>query len=294
MYDIAGIYQAQSVFDAVCALRDDPEAVLICGGTDVLIQVRAGKLAGRRLVSIHGLPALSGVFSEPDGTLRIGPATTFFDLSAHPVIRERVPMLGQAADQVGSPQIRRMGTIGGNIANAATSADTAPSLFAYQAVLELTGPDGVRQVPIADFYTGPGKSVRAHDEVLTAIRISHVDFTGFFGCYLKYGKRNAMEISTLGCAALVRLDDAGRVEDLRLAFGVAAPTPIRCGAAEALARGSVPDETLYDALADAVRQNITPRSSWRASADFRLQIAGELTRRAVRDAVRQAKEGAAC
>ncbi|MBP3501246.1 MAG: xanthine dehydrogenase FAD-binding subunit XdhB [Oscillospiraceae bacterium] len=290
MYDITGFYAAKSVADAVRALHENPDAVLIAGGTDVLIQVREGRLAGRPLVSIHELPELTGISLEGDGTLRIGPCTVFSDITAHPLIREHAQMLGEAVDEVGSPQIRHMGTIGGNIANAATSADSAPSLFAYNAELELTGTDGVRRLPIAEFYTGPGKSVRRHDEVLTAIRIKPADYANFFGCYIKYGKRNAMEISTLGCAALVRLAD-GKIDELRLAFGVAAPTPIRCAGAEALAAGQTPDEALYAALAEQVRREITPRSSWRASAEFRLQIAGEITRRAVREAVRRAKEG---
>ena len=287
MYDITGFYAAKSVADAVRALSAQPDAILIAGGTDVLISVREGKLAGRPLVSIHGLPELTGVRMEADGTLWIGACTPFSDLSAHPLIREHAQMLGEAVNEVGSPQIRHMGTIGGNLANAATSADSAPSLFAMNAELELTGADGSRRLPIAEFYTGPGKSVRRHEEILTAIRIKKTEYEHFYGRYIKYGKRNAMEISTLGCAAWVHLAEDGKIEDLRLAFGVAAPTPIRCAAAEALAKGQMPEESLYDRLAEQVRREITPRSSWRASAEFRLQIAGEMTRRAVE----RAKEG---
>lgn len=291
MYDITGFYAAKSVADAVRALSAQPDAILIAGGTDVLISVREGKLSGRPLVSIHGLPELTGVRMEADGTLWIGACTPFSDLSAHPLIREHAQMLGEAVNEVGSPQIRHMGTIGGNIANATTSADSAPSLFAMNAELELTGADGSRRLPIAEFYTGPGKSVRRHEEILTAIRIKKTEYEHFYGRYIKYGKRNAMEISTLGCAAWVHLAEDGKIEDLRLAFGVAAPTPIRCAAAEALAKGQMPEESLYDRLAEQVRREITPRSSWRASAEFRLQIAGEMTRRAVREAVERAKEG---
>lgn len=291
MYDIIGFYAAKSVADAVRALSAQSDAILIAGGTDVLISVREGKLSGRPLVSIHGLPELTGVRMEADGTLWIGACTPFSDLSAHPLIREHAQMLGEAVNEVGSPQIRHMGTIGGNLANAATSADSAPSLFAMNAELELTGADGSRRLPIAEFYTGPGKSVRRHEEILTAIRIKKTEYEHFYGRYIKYGKRNAMEISTLGCAAWVHLAEDGKIEDLRLAFGVAAPTPIRCAAAEALASGQIPEESLYDRLAEQVRREITPRSSWRASAEFRLQIAGEMTRRAVREAVERAKEG---
>ena len=156
---------------------------------------------------------------EEDGTLVIGPGTSFSHITAHPLIQQHVPMLGYAVDQVGGPQIRNIGTIGGNVCNGVTSADSASSLFAYNAVLELTGPEGIRQVPIQEFYTGPGRTVRQHEEVMTAIRISKKDYEGYSGCYIKYGKRNAMEIATLGCACLVKLSaDKKVVEDMRLSL----------------------------------------------------------------------------
>ena len=228
MYDIGSFYEAASVEDAIRKLQEWPDAEIISGGSDVLIKIREGKLAGRSLVSIHNIAVLKGVTMEEDGTIVIGPGTSFSHITAHPLVLQHIPMLGYAVDQVGGPQIRNIGTIGGNVCNGVTSADSASSLFAYNAILELTGPEGIRQVPIQEFYTGPGKTVRRHEEVMTAIRIRRRDYEGYTGCYIKYGKRNAMEIATLGCACLVKLSwDKKVVEDMRIAYGVAAPTPVR-------------------------------------------------------------------
>jgi xanthine dehydrogenase FAD-binding subunit len=286
MYDIGKYYQATSLADAVRALQADERAMLISGGSDVLVQIREGKLAGCSLVSIHGIDELAGVTQTADGEVIIGAATVFSHITNNDIIQRTVPMLGYAVDQVGGPQLRNTGTIGGNVCNGVTSADSASSLWALNATLELYGPDGVRMVPIREFYTGPGKTVRRHDEVLKAIHIKKEDYDGFGGCYIKYGKREAMEIATLGCAAMVRLnDDKAHIAELRLAYGVAAPTPMRCVKTEEAVRGVHIDAALLERIADGAVGEVTPRTSWRASREFRLQLVSELSRRAVKQAI---------
>lgn len=286
MYDIEKFYQASGLEDALSALEADPEAVVISGGSDVLIKIREGQLAGCSLVSIHGIKALMGVEMEADGTIVIKPATTFSHISRHPVIQKYIPILGEAADQAGGPQLRNIGTIGGNLCNGATSADTAPSLFSLNAVLELKSLHGIRRIPIASFYTGPGKTVREHGELLTGIRISRENYEGYSGHYIKYGKRNAMEIATLGCAVLVKLGALkDTIEDMRLAYGVAAPTPLRCLAVEEKVRGRKISRELYDLVGKEALLEVKPRSSWRASKEFRLQLVEELGKRALNQAI---------
>lgn len=286
MYDMERFYRAQSVADAIRALEADPSALVVSGGTDVLIQTREGKLAGCSLVSIHQLPELVGIQIEADGTIVIGGATTFSEITNNKDLQERIPILCWAVDQVGSPQIRNVGTIGGNVSNGVTSADSASSLFALNAVVELTGPDGVRCLPIADYYAGPGKTVRGHSEILTAIRIPKADYQGYGGHYLKYGKREAMEIATLGCAVCVKLTaDKQAVEDLRMAFGVAAPVPMRCRETEAKVKGMALDGALLDAVSQGALSEVNPRDSWRASKAFRLQLVAEMSRRALAQAI---------
>lgn len=287
MYDIKKFYQAANVDDAIRALGQDPEAVVISGGSDVLIKIREGKLAGCSLVSIHGLSQLEGIYrDESDGAIVIGPATTFSHVTNDVIIQRYIPMLGEAVDQVGGPQIRNIGTIGGNVCNGVTSADSASTLFTLNAVLELTGPNGKRRVPIGAFYAGPGRTVRAHDELLTAIRIAKEDYEGFSGHYIKYAQRNAMDIATLGCAANVRLNgEKTAIEEFRLAFGVAAPTPIRCHKAEAQAAGKEISPEVLEAVGNAAVTEVSPRTSWRASREFRLQLVRELSKRALRQAI---------
>lgn len=295
MYDIENYYQAKDVEDAVRALEEDADAVVISGGSDVLIKIREGKLAGCSLISIHGIPALEGVRVEADGTIVIGSATTFSHITYDPVIQKYIPALGWAVDQVGGPQIRNIGTIGGNVCNGVTSADSAALLFTLNAVLELTGPKGIREVPVTEFYTGPGRTLREHAEILTAIKITRENYERFYGHYTKYGKRNAMEIAALGCAVHVKLSAGNmRIEEFRLGFGVAAPTPIRCFKTEETVKGmAVTDPELYEKIQKGAVSEVTPRSSWRASREFRLQLVRELSVRTAKEAIEKAAGGEA-
>lgn len=286
MYDIEQYYQAVSVADAIRALNADPNAIVISGGSDVLIKIREGKLAGCSLVSIHGIRELEGVFLEKDGTIIIKPATTFSHITYNEIIQKYIPILGNAVDQIGGPQIRNMGTIGGNICNGVTSADSASTLFALNAVVEITGKDGKRELPIAEFYRSAGKVNLEHGELVTAIRIAKENYEGFGGHYIKYAQRNAMDIATLGCAVNVKLNaDKTVVEDLRLAFGVAGPVPMRCCETEKAANGQAITPELFELVGRTAITEVNPRTSWRASKEFRLQLVEELSKRALKQAV---------
>ena len=288
MYDIESLYEATSVEDACRALAEDPQAIVIAGGTDVLVKVRGGKLAGAHLVSIHNLhDELDGVTLADDGTVEIGPITWFHHVTTSPVIQATVPTLGEACDTPGGPQLRVSGTIGGNVCNAATSADSASTLFAYGALLDVVSTRGKRTIPIEEWYAGPGRSYRERDEVLVKIRIPRDHYEGFTGHYFKYGKRRALEIATMGCCCLVKLAaDKSTIEDIRLAFGVAAPTPMRATGAEDAVRG-LPVAEAVEMIGELAQAETHPRDSWRASKDFRLQLIGEMSRRSLIEAARK-------
>ena len=292
MYDIQSIYQATSVDDAIRALQADPSAIVIAGGTDVLIKIREGKLAGCSLVSIHELgEELGGITLAANGDVEIGPLSTFRDVTFSPVIREKIPVLGEATDMAGGPQLRAAGTIGGNVCNGITSADSASTLTALDAVLVVRGPAGERQVPISQWYKGVGKVDLAQDELLVKILIPRENYAGFTGHYIKYAMRNAMDIATLGVSCLVKLSaDKQTAETVKLAFGVAGPVPMRAPAAEAAVSG-LPIEEAIGQIGKAALQDVNPRTSWRASKEFRLQLVEELSGRALREAAR--KGGAA-
>lgn len=290
MFDIKSFYEAKSVTDAIGALRKDPDAQIISGGTDVLIRVREGKDAGKSVVSIHNIEELKGVKLLANGDLWIGAGTSFSHITNDPLIQKYIPMLGEAVDMVGGPQIRNTGTIGGNICNGATSADSASTMWTLEADVVLKGPDGERTVPVCEFYTGPGKTVRERTEVCKYFLIHRDSYEGWTGHYMKYGKRKAMEIATLGCAVRVKLSaDKKRIEDVRLGYGVAGPTPLRCRAAEEGLKGSlVTDTEAVLAFGKAALTEVNPRSSWRASKEFRLQLIEELAKRALYEAIRKA------
>ena len=292
MYDMKALYEARSVDHAIRLLQEHPQAQIIAGGSDVLVQMREGKRAGAELVSIYGLDELRGVSMEEDGTIRIGPLTSFSHITRDPLIRKYIGVLGEAVDMVGGPQIRNIGTIGGNTCNGVTSADSASTLFAWDAVIELTGPEGVRRIPIQDFYIRAGKVDLRPAELQTGILIRRESYEGYQGHYIKYAMRNAMDIATLGCSVNVKLsDDRKTFTDIRIAYGVAGPVPMRAVHAEAAGKGLPVTEDSIEKISSTVLEDVTPRDSWRASKAFREHISKVLCKRALEEAVKRAESG---
>ena len=287
MYDIKALYEAESVSHAIELLTAHPEAKIIAGGSDVLIQMREGRLAGCELVSIYRLDELRGISMDEDGTIRILPLTSFSHITRHPIIQEHINVLGEAVDMVGGPQIRNIGTIGGNTCNGVTSADSASTLHAYDAIMEITGPNGVRQMPIREFYIKAGKVALEHNELLTAILIRRESYEGYKGHYIKYAMRNAMDIATTGCSVNVKLSaDKKTIEHARIAYGVAAPVPMRAMSPEAVASGKPVSMETVQAFGEAALQDVNPRTSWRATKEFRLHLAKELAMKALIEAIK--------
>ena len=267
-------------------------------GDDVAVVIAENEVAAMQgvralKVEYEELPFVLDVQKamEPDGTLRIGSLTSFSHITRDPLVQKYINVLGEAVDQVGGPQIRNIGTIGGNTCNGVTSADSASTLHAWDAVIELTGKNGARRLPIRDFYIKAGKvDIRAEDgEIQTAVLIPKESYENCFGHYIKYAMRNAMDIATLGTSVNVRLSaDKKTVERARVAFGVAGPVPLRAATAEAMAKGQIVSLELAERFAQAVTADINPRDSWRAAKDFRLHIAVESAKRAFIESVKLA------
>lgn len=286
MYDLKALYEAESVEHAVALLMEHPEAQIIAGGSDVLVQMREGKRAGKELVSIYGIDAMRGVSFEENGAIRIGSLTSFSHITKDPIIQKCINVLGEAVDMVGGPQIRNIGTIGGNTCNGVTSADSASTLHAWDAIVEITGPEGVRRLPIHDFYIKAGKVDLRPGELQTAIIIPKEAYEGYFGHYIKYAMRNAMDIATTGCSVNVKLsEDKKTILDARIAYGVAGPVPMRAPSAEAKIRGKETGRAAVKEFAQAVLEDINPRDSWRAAKDFREHIATVLAERALCESI---------
>lgn len=288
MYAIRALYEAHTVEEAIALLTEHPEAGILAGGSDVLIQIREGRLMDREWVSIYGIDSMRGIEETEEG-LRIGSLTSFSHITRDPLIQKHIPVLGEAVDQVGGPQIRNIGTIGGNTCNGVTSADSASTLFAWEARVELSGPEGIRCLPISDFYLGAGRVDLRPGELQTAILVNRSAYEGYFGHYIKYAMRNAMDIATLGCSVNVRLsEDRKQIEDCRIAYGVAGPIPLRARTAEQAAKGAWTQRESIREIAKTVLQDIRPRESWRAAKDFREHMAVAMAERALIQSIERA------
>ena len=287
MYDIKTYHRAQSVNNALALLANHPEAHLIAGGTDVLIKLRHHNKQLRHLVDIHGLKELFYIKKLDDGVVRIGSGTTFTYIMESPIIAKTIPSLAQALTTVAGPQIRNMATIGGNICNGAPSADVTPPAIVLGAEVEITSLDGVRYVPLEKFYLAPGKVDLTQNEIATAFIFKPENYQQVGGFYYKYAIREAMDIATIGCAAACRIEK-GVFQLFKLAYGVAAPTPIRTPTAEKVALNQLVTEATLNKIQRAVLEDVSPRDSWRASKAFRLQIIQTLAKRVVIKAIQSA------
>ncbi|MBR3288391.1 MAG: xanthine dehydrogenase FAD-binding subunit XdhB [Lachnospiraceae bacterium] len=289
MFDISFLYEAKDVKDAIKKLTENENSEIVSGGTDVLIRVREGKDAGMGLVSIHNIDELKGIKQDSNGNIIIGAGTCFYNINHNEIIQKHIPSLGEAVNTVGGPQIRQTGTIGGNICNGATSADSASTMTALEADIVLEGPNGERIVNIKDFYTGPGKTVRDRCEVCKCFVIKKENFENYFGYYFKYGKRKSLEIATLGCSVLVKLNSSkDTIDDVKIAYGVAAPTPSRAPSAEAFAKGKKLTENFLEEFGEKALSDMKPRDSWRASKEFREQLIKEMAKRSLVNSIRRA------
>ena len=285
MYAFKSYHRAQSLTEAVELLAAHPFARPMAGGTDILVRLREGHKDYADIVDIHGLPELEGI-TENRGELRIGSGTTFAALMASPLAARLAPMLIEAAGWVAGPQIRNTATIGGNICNGSACADSAAPLLVLNAHLDLIGPEGERLIPLRGFHLGPGRVELRQGEILRSVRIKSEPDQNLGTAYVKYSMRQAMDIATIGCGAGIRLRDGrpnGIVDELRLAFTVAAPTPVRCPAAENAAK-DLPLDQAVKAVAEVLDQDVSPRTSWRAAGDFRMHIIRTLAGRMIRTA----------
>ncbi|MBR0308880.1 MAG: xanthine dehydrogenase FAD-binding subunit XdhB [Mogibacterium sp.] len=286
MYDIKALYEAESTEHAVRLLQEHPEAQILAGGSDVLVQIREGRRAGKEFVSIYMLDELRGVSIDEEENLRIGSLTSFTHITKDPLIQKYINVLGEAVDMVGGPQIRAIGTIGGNTCNGVTSADSASTLMAWDAVMELTGPEGVRRVPIKDFYIKAKVVDIRPAELQTAILIPKESYDRCFGHYIKYSMRNALDIATTGCSVNVVLsEDKKTFERVRVGYGVASPIPVRAYTAEEFINGKEVNEENIKKFAVTVLEDINPRNSWRAGRALRRHISVVMAERALRESV---------
>ncbi|MDZ4278277.1 MAG: xanthine dehydrogenase family protein subunit M [Dehalococcoidia bacterium] len=285
-------FAPQSLAEAVTLLQERGDGVrLLAGGTDLLVHMKEAALHPSAVVSLHALPELRTIDFDEAGGLRIGAGVDMATIESHPAVRERYASLAEGAGVLGSVQTRNMATLGGNVANAAPSADTVPPLIAFDAVAEIAGPGGARHVPVAEIATGPGRTALARDEVLVAFQLpTPPPNTG--SVYQRHTPRKIMDIAAVGLGIRLTLRDAGRtIEEARIALGAVAPTVIRAQDAEAALAGQPASEKRFARAAELAQEAARPISDVRGSAEFRRYLVGVITRRCLGIAFERAKAG---
>lgn len=262
-------------------------AYFMAGGTDLFVEIRERLRSVQHLVNIKNIPDLNRIEWSEDEGLRFGALVTAGELETSNNIAERYPNLHTALRSLASIQVRNRATIVGNICRASPSADCIPPLLADGAVIETFHPAGRRRIPMAEFFTGPGRTVLQPGEIVISVAVPPPAI-GSRRAYIKHGRRKAMELATVGVA--VTLETQGGVcTAARIALGAVGPVVLRASKAEAMLIGSRLDANSIEAAASQAQQECTPISNVRSSADYRRDMVGVLTRRAVSRAL----EGAA-
>jgi CO/xanthine dehydrogenase FAD-binding subunit len=270
---------ARSLDEALHALDDDPTATVLAGGTDLMVDVNAGRRRPTSVVTLTRVPELQGWRRDGDEVV-LGACLTYADIE-HGELATLVPALAQAARTVGSPQIRAAATLGGNIGTASPAGDTLPVLAALDAVVEVAGVSGVRRVPLDELIVGVKRSSLQPGEIVTAVRVPVLRGGQEF---LKVGSRNAMVISVVIVAVVVDLD--GR--NVRAGLGSVAPMPLRAREAEAYvtahidwSRGAAAGPEVAVRFGALCAAATAPIDDHRSSADYRRQAVAVCARRAL-------------
>ena len=262
MLNVKEVIKVASLEQTLHLLREKPY-IVVAGGTDVLPKLRAGAWENTELLDISSLQqSLSGIYLE-DGCLCIGAMCTHAQIQQDPLVQQWCSVLCQACRTVGSAQIRRRGTLGGNLVNASPASDTAPVLAAAGAQALLVSAESTRFVPVQMFATGPGKTCRMPDELLTQIRIPLYDHS-WQGKYIKIGARNALVIAVASAAVLSHPKFG-----IRIACGSVGPTVLNAGHCEKLF--TQPDMKRHD-FYQALQRDLQPIDDVRASAQYRMDV----------------------
>ncbi len=270
--------RAQSVEEAITLLNEPGvTARILCGGTDFTIELRRGEVTCDRVVDVSRIPELHRLERQNDEVV-IGAAVSFARLLTSDLIRKTAPILAEMAAEAGAVQLRNMGSLGGNVANAALAADSLPVLVALDAEADLAGPESERTLPVVGLVTGPGRTALQPGELITAFRFRPPEGRSTF---IKLGRRNALNIARLSMSAVGRLDAAGRIAEVRLVPGAALRQTRRVTEVEELLVGHPPESELLRAAGERMARVMIDVSGHRWSTPYKQPVIATLTRRAL-------------
>jgi CO/xanthine dehydrogenase FAD-binding subunit len=280
----------RTIADAVALLAaHGDKARPLSGGTDLVIQLRAGVRRPEYVVDIKHIPEMTRISFSMQHGLHLGAAVSCIEIHENADMRRYYPGLTEAAHLIGSLQIQSRATVGGNLCNGSPAGDSTPALIALGAKARIVGPKGERIVPVDTFITGPARTVLQPGELLIELLIDS-PARHSSDAYLRFIPRNEMDIAVVGVGASVTLDlDDDRVTDARIALGAVGPTPILATAAASAIIGKKLDEAALDNAARLATSVATPIDDMRGTAEFRRHIVGVLTRRALTIAAERAR-----
>jgi CO/xanthine dehydrogenase FAD-binding subunit len=279
-------YQSPGTLTAACRLLGEwgPRGKIIAGGTDLVVSLRKGEAQPQILIDITRIPELRRI-EEAGGKIRVGAAATHGEVASSKLIQRYGKVLSEAASWVGSPQVRNLGTIGGNVVNASPAADTVPALMVLNASAEVFSSRGVRELPLLELFRGPYQSNLNSDELLVQVSFPKLssDFrTGF----VRLARRAAMAISRMSVAVALRMARGGdRIEEARISAGAVTPTPHRMSEAESILTGKKTDEETMKKAAQCISGTMVRRSGVRPSTAYKAPVVEALFLRCMRQAL---------
>ena len=284
--------QARNLRHAIALLeRHGQDARVVAGTTDFLVRWRQGFWRPSCVISLKGISGMGRITYSPANGLRLGALATVQAIESHPQVRRRYQALAAGATSFAGVQVRNLATVGGNACNASPAGDTLPALLAFDAQCRIAGLEGDRTIPLTDFFQGPGRTTLQQGEILAELTLPPPP-SNSGSLYIKHSPRGAMDIATVGVAAVVSLEaDLRTCREARIALGAVGPTPFRATAAENLLRGrELTPEILAEAALEAERA-ATPIDDVRGTADYRKAMVGALTQRTLRHSMRIASGG---
>jgi carbon-monoxide dehydrogenase medium subunit len=279
------MYQPITLAEASRLLRENgPGGRYLAGGTDLVIAMKEKGLLPKYIVDLKRVPGLTGIRENKDKSISIGALTTMYELEMSPLIKKKFPFLAQSCAEVGSIQIRNRATLGGNMANATPSADTAPALIALNATVRVASAAGDWTIPVQDFFRGPGQNAMNADEILTEITIPKTT-ANLVGEYIKFSPREMMDLAYVGVAVTYNFAKKEKqCSNVRIVLGAVAPTPIRAWRAEAVVEGRELNEAVAAKAGEIAATEAKPISDVRSSAEYRRAMVGAMTKRAILNA----------
>lgn len=276
MHDVS-YFRPEKLDQAVEFLKDHQEATLWAGGTDLVIQLENKRLKISEIIDLKSINELR--FIEAGNPIRIGSMTTIHDLESSDLIKKEFPVLAQAAHALGSWQIRTLATVGGNVSNAAPSAETASPILILDGKMVVETKEGEKEIPAEQFFKGPGQTVLKQDEILKEIRLSKLP-EGFKSIYLKHSLRRSMDIALVSVACALETE-GDKCTEIRLGLGAVAPVPMRAENAEKMLSGQMLTEELIEEASSAAAAECHPIDDIRATAGYRRELVQVLVRRAL-------------